>query len=70
MNIRPIADAEEFFSELEKHGEWFKGRSGHYFRSILVKDSCIYTGVKWIRYEDLLEGYTWRDGEPCGIRED
>lgn len=76
---RPYKNIQEFLKAQKEHGMNIRLNGRNYCRlPLYITDTLI--GVQCpqsndsvisinIPYEDLLQGYTWQDGTPCGIEE-
>ena len=70
-NYRPFRDSEECWQEMQKHQPfgWIKDKEdGHYSMVAMVDDAVIrISGNKDWFIDEIMNNYTFADGEPFGI---
>ena len=70
---RPFKDAEECWQEMQKHQPfgWIKDKEdGHYILITFVDDKlCLNAYSDWAM-SDVMDYYTFADGQPFGIKEE
>lgn len=61
---RPYANAEECFSDMQKHGGWMRHKSADGY--LFINRVSVRSSFEW-----LFESYVWvDDGSPCGVKEE
>lgn len=69
---RPYKTIDEFITGQCINGIWVKSKTTGQFHTIqsITKDSEIYISIiGWIDFQFLFDGFTWREGTPCGVKE-
>lgn len=71
---RPFKDGDECFKEMKKHEPfgWVRSKeSGKYFYPICYSDTeAMMTSSCRNTYDEMIEGFTFLDGSPFGIKEE
>lgn len=72
---RPFKDAEECWTEMQKHQPfgWVLNNSNgraYNIQSVLLKDGCVYIRSSYVELGRALIEYTFADGTPFGIKEE
>lgn len=70
---RPFKDAEECWSEMQKHQPfgWLKNKEGEYIHIVHIADVGVYGGddLEGFPYGSAAKVYNFADGTPFGIKE-
>lgn len=73
LKYRPFKDAEECWQEMLKHQPfgWIKGKEGEHhslITSIIADEEEVYiNGISGFVLDEIMEHYTFADGQPFGI---
>lgn len=70
--LRPYKNAEEFLKAQKEHGMYLQNPKDErqYILPLFIGISSVsFQDKSQPSYEELLIGYTWQDGTPCGISE-
>lgn len=71
---RPFANAEECWTEMQKHQPfgWIKGKEGEHrslITSIIADEEEVYiNGISGFVLDEIMEHYTFADGLPFGVK--
>ena len=71
-SYRPFKDAEECWSEMQKHQPlgWIKPKDAERFYCITILSANLNVCNSLYRYTEGFNNFTFADGQPFGIKED
>lgn len=70
MKLRPYESQAEAVEALTSaHGWVLSGVDGGVYLVTAILPGRVYLGGRWVRFNTLLDEFSYPDGSPCGVKE-